>query len=399
MMSSSERLQSWLPPLGAAIPSIILFVTVLSLVLTGAQALNLSQPETTSWILVLYGLPGLLGLALTIRYRQPLVLTGNVFMIIFVASLGDQMTYPELVGASILAGIGVALVGGLGLTGLLAAWIPTPIVMGLLAGAILPFVTNIFTSLGNDPALVGGTVLAYLLSRRFLGTRLPAILPGLIVGLVIAALTGQIGQVSSSLSLPLPVVTAPVFSLRAIATATPVLIVLITLQANLPSIIFMQTQGYKPPERVLNVLSGTGTMLLSLLGPTGVSLALPAIALVAGPAAGERHQRYRSAYLAGGVLVVIGLLAGIAADLPTIIPLSLFLTLAGLSMVDILANALQQITKGPLLLGPLFTFTIAVSQISLLGFGPFFWALVLGIAVSLLLEPDKLRQLREQAAA
>jgi benzoate membrane transport protein len=395
-MSSSSRLQSWLPALGAAIPAIILFVNVLSLVLTGAHALQLPQTETASWILVLYSLPGLLGLLLTIRYRQPLVLTGNVFMIIFVASLGDQMTYPELIGASILAGIGIALLGGLGLMGWLAAWIPAPIVMGLLAGAILPFVRNIFTSLGSDPVLVGGTVLAYLLSRRFLGTRLPAILPALIVGLIVAALTGQIGQVSTSLALPRPVVTAPVFSLRAIATATPVLVILIMLQANLPSVIFMQNQGYEPPERVINLLGGVGTVFGSLLGPTGISLALPPTALVAGPAAGEVPQRYRAAYVAGGALVVIGLLAGFAADLPTIIPLSLLLTLAGLSLVDVLTNALQQIMKGPLVLGPIFTFVISLSQISLFGFGPFFWSLVLGIGVSLLLEPDQFRQLREQ---
>ena len=397
MQTLSNTLRPWLPALAAAIPAMLLFVNVLSLVLTGAQVLHLTQSETTSWILVLYGLPGLIGLILSIRYRQPLVLTGNVFMIIFITSLGDQVAYPELVGASILAGIGIALVGGLGLTGWLVAWIPVPVVMGLLAGAVLPFVTNIFTSLGNDPALVGGTVLAYLLSRRFLGTRLPAILSALVVGLAIATLAGHIGQVSASLSLPLPVVTAPVFSLRAIASATPVLIILIMLQANLPSVIFMQSQGYKPPERVLNVISGVGTIFCSLLGPTGISLALPPTALVAGPAAGELSQRYRAAYLAGGALVVIGLLAGFAADLPTIIPLPLLLTLAGLSLVDVLANALRQVIEGPLVLGPLFAFVVARSQITLFGFGPFFWALVLGISVSLLLEADKVKALREEA--
>ena len=48
--------------------------------------MDLSEAETSSWILAVYGLPGLLGLVLAIRYRQLLLLTGNVFVLIFIAS-------------------------------------------------------------------------------------------------------------------------------------------------------------------------------------------------------------------------------------------------------------------------------------------------------------------------
>jgi benzoate membrane transport protein len=200
--------------------------------------------------------------------------------------------------------------------------------------------------------------------------------------------------VPTRLSLPIPTVTNPVFSVHAIATATPVLVILITLQSNLPSVVFLQNQGYHPPERVIDNVSGVGTLLGSLLGPTAVSLSLPATALVAGPHAGEHQLRHRAVYLASGAVLLIALLAGIAADLPAIIPLRLLLTLAGLAVVDLLANALQQITRGPLLLGPMFAFAIALSEISILGFGPFFWALVIGTGISFLLERDKLQELR-----
>jgi benzoate membrane transport protein len=393
-MLRSETLQRWLPALGTAIPLIIFPIAVLSLPLAAAQEMRLSAAETTSWILVLYGLPGLWGLVLTIRYRQPLLLTGNIFVLIFIASLGGRLSYPELVGASIVAGASIVLLSALGLTGRLAAWIPAPIVLGLLAGAVMPFVSDIFTSLGDAPALVGGTVLAYFLSRRVLGTRLPAILPALIAGLAIAALDGEFGQVPARLSLPIPTVTNPDFSVHAIATATPVLVILITLQSNLPSVVFLQNHGYHPPERVINNVSGVSTLLGSLLGPTAVSLSLPVTALVAGPDAGEHQLRHRAVYLASGPVLLIALLAGIAADLPAIIPLPLLLTLAGLAVVDLLASTLQQITQGPLLLGPLFAFAIALSEISVLGFGPFFWALVIGTGISLLLERDELQMLR-----
>ncbi len=393
-MLRSETLRRWLPALGAAIPLTIFPIAVLSLPLAAAQEMRLSAAQTTSWILTLYGLPGLLGLVLTILYRQPLLLTGNIFVLIFIASLGGRLSYPELVGASILAGASVVLLSALGLTGRLAAWIPAPIVLGLLAGAVMPFVSGIFTSLGNAPALVGGTVLAYFLSRRVLGSRLPAILPALIAGLALAALGGEFGQVPARLPLPFPTVTNPVFSVHAIATATPVLVVLITLQSNLPSVVFLRNHDYHPPERLINNVSGVGTFLGSLLGPTAVSLSLPVTALVAGPEAGEHQLRHRAVYLASGPVLLIALMAGIAADVPAIIPLPLLLTLAGLAVVDLLASTLQQIIQGPLLLGPLFAFAIALSEISLLGFGPFFWALLIGTGISMLLERDGLQMLR-----
>lgn len=395
-MSIPDTLQRNIPALGAAVRNIIIFITVLSIPLTTARALDLSTAETSSWILALYGVSGLLSLILAWRYRQPLLVTGNLFFIIFISGLGGQSRFSELVGAAILAGVIVLLIGVLGITEWLAVWIPLPIMFGLLAGAVLPFVANIFTWLGDSPAVVGGTLVIYLLSRWRLGKRLPPILPALVTGFTIAALAGQFGRVPAPLSLTLPALTLPVFSLPAILTSTPVFVVLIALQANLPSIRFLQAQGYNPPETAIDVVSGLGTILGSLLGPTGISLSLPATSVVAGEEAGEREIRHRSVYLAGGAALLVGLLAGIAVSLAEAIPAALLVTLAGLSLVDVLGNALKRVAKGPLLLGPLFAFAIALSEITFLGFGNYFWSLVIGTAISLLLERDGLRELRAE---
>jgi predicted benzoate:H+ symporter BenE len=42
----------------------------------------------------------------------------------------------------------------------------------------------------------------------------------------------------------------------------------------------------------------------------------------------------------------------------------------------------------------LFAFAIALSKISFLGFGPFFWSLVIGLLISLLLEREQFNALR-----
>lgn len=407
MASRPERFRGTLPALGAAVPITIIFIAVLSIVLTaaGTQGLRLSAAQTSSWIVVIYGLPALPSVVLAFRYRQPMLLTGNVFAIIFFASFGDQFSFAELSGASLLAGTIVLVAAALGLTRHLAAWIPAPIVQGLIAGAVLPFVVGIFSGLSTVdergvavaarvPAMVGAAFLAYLLSRRFLGSRLPPIFPALVAGIALAGLTGQLGPVPTSFALPDLTITRPTFSLPALASATPVLVALITLQSNLPSVIYMRSQGFRPPERVIDIVSGVGTMAGSFLGPNAMSLALPLVPLTAGPGAGDPSVRHRSIYVPAAVLLLIALLAGTAAELAVLVPPLMLLALAGLALVGVLAAGLKEITHGPLLLGPMFAFAIALSKMSLLGLGPFFWSLVVGTAVSLLLERDEWNRLR-----
>ncbi len=388
-----------LPALAAAIPIIIIPVAVLSIILAASQSLHLSSAQATSWIISVYGLPGALSLGFAIRFRQPLVLTGNVFALIFFASLAGQISYPELIGASILAGIVVLLVAVFNLTDRLAVWVPAPIVLGLLAGAVMPYVAGIFTAMRDEPVIVGGTVLAFLLGRRFLGARVPAVLPAFVVGLALTGVSGRLGQTPTGWPFPTLAPTIPSFTLQGIATVTPVLVLIMVVQSNLPSVIYLRSQGYHPPDRAIDAVGGVATSLGSLFGPTAVSLALPLVSLAAAPEAGEFSVRHRSVYVAASAVILIALLAGAAAVLPAIIPLPLLLTLAGLSLIPVLSSALKAMTRGPLLLGPLFAFAIALSKLSFHGFGPFFWSLVFGMLVSVLLERKELGAQRESLLA
>jgi benzoate membrane transport protein len=95
---------------------------------------------------------------------------------------------------------------------------------------------------------------------------------------------------------------------------------------------------------------------------------------------------------------LIALLASAAADLAVLVPPILLLALAGLALVGVLVSSLREIARGPLLLGPIFAFAIALSDMRLLDLGPFFWSLVLGTGISLLLERDEWKQLRAELA-
>jgi benzoate membrane transport protein len=374
------------PALTAALSMVMIMTGVLGVVLGAASTQGLTTGETAAWIITIYGVAGGLGLLLTVRYRQPLPLTGNVFIVIFVAGLGTDFSWPELVGAAMAAGAVVLVLGALGLTGRLTALLPAPIVYGLLAGAVLPFFVDMFTELGSQPLLVGGMLVAYLLAQWKLAPRVPAILLALLVGLLLAGLGGDLRATPAAGVLTAPTFTLPDFSWSAIITVTPILVVLITVQANAPSVVILRSQGYRPPERVVTVVSGAGTLGSSLLGPTGVSLALPLTALAAGPGAGPRAVRHWSVYVAAGYAIVVALLAGLAAQLATVLPGSLLVAVVGLAVVAVLSHALREAVLGPLVWGPLFALAISLSELSLLGLGPFFWAIAGGVTASLLLE-------------
>jgi benzoate membrane transport protein len=400
MVTKTQELRRSLPALTAGFTIAIVFGAVLSIVLTaaGPDGIGLSDRQTSGWIALIYGLPMIPSLLLTLRYRIPLLLTGNVFALIFFASLGNRFSFAELAGATIVAGAIVLATAILGLTGWLATWIPSPIVQGLIAGAVMPFVIGVFSSLstsdasgrtpGRIPLTVGCAVLAYLLSQRILGTRIPPVRPAFLVGLAIAALTGQVEAFPALSGLHGLEVVRPEVSWTAIATVTPVLVALMTVQANVPSMIYLQSQGFRPPERLLNVVCGVGTMFGSLFGPITMVLALPPVLLSAGPSAGDRSIRYRSVYVPVAVGLLIAIFAGAAADLAVLVPPVLLLTIAGLALVPALIVALRAITAGPLVLGPLFAFAIALSDMSILGLGPFFWSLVVGTLISVLFERE-----------
>jgi benzoate membrane transport protein len=397
-----------LPALIVSIPVTIVYFAVLGIVLTaaGPRGLELTASATSGWIAVLYGLPTLIALVMTLRYRQPLLVTGNIFAIIFFASLGDRLTFAELVGASILAGVIVLVAAIFGVTDRIATWIPAPIVYGLIAGAVMPFVAGIFTSLSTTedgeripievPLMVFAALVAYFVSQKAFGQRVPPILAAFVAGILVAAVTGQLGAFPSSFSLPGLEAIRPSFSLAAIVTATPVLVALMTVQSTIPSVIYLRSQGFDPPERALNILSGVGTSLGSIFGPVAVSLALPPVLLTASPEAGPREVRYRSVYLPVAAALLIAVCASVAAELAVLVPSTLLLAMAGLALVPALLGALKEIVRGPLIVGPVIAFVVALSGMTVLGLESFFWALVLGVGVSLLVEADGWRQLREQ---
>ncbi len=384
-------LRRLLPPFAAAVPVAIFCVVVLALPLATAREIGLTPRQTSTWLLALYGIPGAVSLALTAAYRQPLLVAWHTAVVAFLAAAARDIPYHELLGGLVVAGLAIAALGTLGLTRRVAALVPAPVVFGVVAATVLPFVVGTFDALGEEPVVVGVALIVYLLSRQRPGGKLPPVLLALVGGIVAAALTGDVEPLPEGWSALTFEAARPVLSVRSIASVVPVVVVLVAMQANLTAVIYLRSHEFQPPGRAIDIATGLATTLGVVFGPVPVCMAALMTPLTAGPEAGEREVRHWSVYASGLVLVLIGLGSGVAAAIPSMIPLPLLLAVAGLALLGVLGHALGEITRGPLRLGPLVAFAVASSDLSLLDLGPPFWALVVGTGAAIVLEGDVIR--------
>jgi len=362
----------------------------LAVPLASSESLGFSSRQTNAWIVALYGISGVLCVAFALVFRQPALIGFNNTLLAFFGTLTGDVGYSDLAGATFVGGATVLLLAALGWTNRVAGLVPRPVIFGVLAGSILPFVAGIFDAFGDERLLVGGAVVAYVLSRRFFSVRFPAILPALVVGLILAVVTDRFGELPTSWTAPALDGARPTFSLATIVTVVPVFVVMVTLIGNASGIAYLRSQGYAPPVRTISMASGAAAMVGAFFGPTAICQMSILTPLAAGPETGGREGRHWAVSGAGTGWVLTALAAGIAVDVLRAIPLPLLLAVAGLALLGVLADALGEVTRGPLRVGPLVAFAVSSSQLSIAGLGPLFWALVLGTVFSVVLERDAL---------
>lgn len=377
-----------LPPLSVAIPLTVVAVAALALPLAVAERLNLSQATAGTWLLALYVLPGLLSVGLTVVFRQPLLVACHTALLVFFAGQAGRFGFAELQGATLIGGLAVAMLGFTGLTGRLAGLVPVPVVFGVVAGSVLPFVERTFDALGQERFVVGAALGAWLIARSRFGSRVPAILPALVVGVAVAGATGRLATFPGGWTLPALHLTKPHFSVEAILTVAPVFVALVALHANLTSQTYLRSAGYDPPVRAIEVATGLGSVAGSFVGPVPICMASLLTPLTAGPEAGERPVRVWSVYGGSVGFIAIGLLGGVAAGLPKALPLALLVAVVGLALVSVLGQALGEVTHGPMTLGPLLAFAVTGSQFTFSGLSAPFWALILGTVTARFFERE-----------
>ena len=86
----------------------------LALHLEVAGQLGLSSTEASSWIFVIWFTGAITSVALTLYYRIPIPITWTIPGLIYLGTLSGQFTFPEIVGANLIAGAAILVLGAFG---------------------------------------------------------------------------------------------------------------------------------------------------------------------------------------------------------------------------------------------------------------------------------------------
>ncbi|WP_044893163.1 benzoate/H(+) symporter BenE family transporter [Bacillus alveayuensis] len=358
------------------------------IIIGGAADGGLTHEQTISWLFAVYFFGGLLGIYLALKYRQPIAGAYSIPGAVLVAGALSQFSLNEMAGAYFVAGVIVFILGITKTIGKIMNWIPVPIVMGMIVGAMIRFGTGMITSIEKAPLIAGAAVFVYLLSVRFIKV-IPPILTSFFVSVILVAIMNEFQFQEQQSSFILPQILMPTFSLEAIVSVSLPLAFLVIGAENAQATGVLMAQGYKPPVNVMTILSGIGGMVTSFFGGHNANIAGPMTAICASEEAGRNKEgRYASVVVNGILFSLFGLLAGIVVPFVTALPSVLVGTVAGLAMISVLVNSLQSaFSDSKFQVGAFFALIIGMSGISFFNISSPFWALVGGVFVSLLIEP------------
>jgi len=350
-----------------------------AIIFQAAEAAGASPLQIGGWLTMLGLGMGLTSIGLSLWYRTPIVTAWSTpGAALLVTSLpGTSMN--DAIGVFIFASGLMLLCGVTGLFARLMHYIPQALSAAMLAGILLRFGLNAFTSLQSNFALAGTMCLVYLLARRALPRY--AIVLTLAAGLIVAGLQGDISLHGQSLSFAVPEFVTPHFSLSALlGIGIPFFVVTMASQ-NAPGIATLKAHGYQVPVSPLISWTALTALLLAPFGGFTVCIAAITAAICMGEDIHpDAKKRYMAAVSAGVFYLLAGLFGGSIGLLFTALPTPLIHTIAGLALLGTIAGSLQRaLVEESHRDAAIITFLITASGVTLLGVGSAFWGLVGGV--------------------
>ena len=134
----------------------------------------------------------------------------------------------------------------------------------------------------------------------------------------------------------------------------------------------------------MTAITGIGTGALALFGCVPACMVGPMLAIMT--ADGPKARWYIGSVFFGAMFVLIGLFAPTAIGLALALPPALIVTVAGLALFPVLRDSMKTAFAGSFGTGALTAFAVTVSGVEAFGIGAAFWGLVLGFAVSALVD-------------
>ena len=294
----------------------------------------------------------------------------------------------EAIGAFVVCGVLILAAGASGVFERAMARIPQAIASALLAGVLVRFGLQVFTSMQSQFWLVAAMCAAYLAGRRA-WTRY-AVPLALGVGVAFAFAGDLVHTTALRLEWARPVFTAPQFSLQTIVGLGLPLFIVTMASQNVPGVAVMRAAGYATPVSPLIGWTGVATTLLAPFGAFALNLAAITAAIAMGREAHEDPaRRYVAAVAAGVFYLAAGLMGATVGAVFAALPRELVVSIAGLALLGTIGNGLATaLREDATREAALVTFLVTASGLSFGGIGSAFWGVVAGAIVLAALRPQ-----------
>ena len=355
----------------------------IAIILTVAAAGGLSKAATDGWIFGAFFVGGVLTILCSLFYRQPLAIAWTMPGAALLITALDHLSLAEAVGAFLVAGMVMVMLGVSGLVTGLMARIPVGVAMGMVAGVFLPFGVDLITGFRDSPILSAAMVGAFGVFTAFPALRraAPPLLAALIAGAVAAAFLGQAPRFPTDTAwIVSPTIVLPIFSVPALLELVVPLVISVLAVQNLQGFTVLREAGHPAPTSALTVVCGYGTLAMGLLGSVPTCVTGPANAFLV--SSGKREHQFMGAILFGLMFATVGVLAPLLTQAATTMPRVFITALGGLAMLPVLIGAFRTaFSRGAGALGPLVSFVVTVSGVTLFNVGAPFWGVVFGYMV------------------
>ncbi|GAB3366396.1 MULTISPECIES: benzoate/H(+) symporter BenE family transporter [Giesbergeria] len=367
---------------------IISYAGPLVIFFQAGQSAQVSPEMMSSWVWAISFGAGLSGLLLSWWLKVPVVTAWSAPGTALLVTLFPAITLEQAVGAYLLSGLVMLLMGLSGYFDKLIQSIPKGIASGMMAGILFQFGVGAFQAAKTAPVLALSMIGIYLLFRRLLPRYCLVIL--LLAGLGLAVLLEGVSLSGVPWALAQPTFITPEWTWEAtLSLAVPLVLVSVTGQ-YLPGMAILRSAGYSTAARPIIVSTSMASLVVACFGGINIVIAAITAALCTGKDAHEQaNQRYIAGMANGLFYLIGGSFASSIIWLFAALPQTLIAVLAGLALMGAIAgslvNAINEVDHRE---ASIITFLATASGMTLWGLGSAFWGVLIGgVAYVLLHQP------------
>jgi benzoate membrane transport protein len=365
-------------------------------VITGPSALileassngNFSAAQTILWIFSVYVFGGLLGIFLPLYYRIPIVGGHSLTGVAFLATMTNQFTFNELIGAYIVSGLLLLFVGLLSFFSRLVNLVPREIISAMLSGMIMKYMVNFIIST-TQLLLVGAiSLITFFVFSRW-KTKIPPVIAAIVIGTIVLSLTYPINIGNLVPGEFFPQIQLPNFNIASFFSVSIPLALLILSNDVAVGIGALEQNHYHTPINRIVSFSGVFSVISGFFGGQSANIAGMATVICSDEEAGPKEKRFMGAVVSGALLLIFGLFSWKLVPFIQALPKEFISIIVGFSLLGVFSKNIHQSFSSPSIkISTTFALIIALSNITILNISSPIWSLLIGTVIARYIEKD-----------